>query len=63
MIVSSREAICLYWAAEGKSLREIALIEGDTLEETAVQFANIMVVLKAKTMADAVEKARLIELI
>lgn len=63
MIVSSREAICLYWAAEGKSLRDIALIEGATIEETAVQFANIMSVLKARTLVEAIEKARLMELI
>lgn len=63
MIVSSREAICLYWAAEGKSFRDIAQIEGETLEDTAVQFANVMATLKAKTLAEAIEKARLIELI
>lgn len=38
-------------------------IEGNTLEEAAVKFANVMATLKSKTLADAIEKARLIELI
>lgn len=63
MIISSREAVFLYWAAEGKSSRDIAKIEGTTPEEIEVLVASVVTHLHAKTLEDAIEKARSISLI
>lgn len=59
MRISVCEVTCFRWAAERKSLRDIAVLEGLSDEEVTFLVSNALAKLGASTLAEAIENAKL----
>lgn len=55
------ENACLRWVAQGKTLAEIALLEGKSIAEIELYLERALVSLEAKSIAEALRKANLSE--
>ena len=55
------EKACLRWVAQGKTLAEIALLEGKSISEIQLYLERALVSLEAKSIAEALWKANLSE--
>ena len=53
------ELVCLRWLSRGKTLAEIALLEGKTVAEIEHQVERALVALDAKSAQEALAKAHL----
>ncbi|PSH57008.1 hypothetical protein FY050_21765 [Phyllobacterium endophyticum] len=58
-ILSPHERSCLQWVSRGRSLSEIASLEGKSLEEVQTCLARALVTLGAISIDDALKKANL----
>ena len=52
------EKACLLWVSQGKSVAEVALLEGKSAAEIERYIECALVSLEAKTIKEALEKAR-----
>jgi DNA-binding CsgD family transcriptional regulator len=60
-MLSPLEKTCLRWVSMGKTLDEIALLEGKSVIEIKGYLDQALVALEASTMREALEKADLPE--
>lgn len=58
-ILSPLEKTCLRWISQGRTVAEIALIEGKSLIEIELCLERALVSLDAKSLEEAIEKAEL----
>lgn len=63
MKISVCEAICLRWAVEGKGSRDIAVLEAVPVEMVASLFSSALTKLGASTLVEAIENAKMREVI
>ncbi|MGV1793545.1 hypothetical protein [Rhizobium sp. A37_96] len=56
--LSSLEIIYLRWASQGKSLSEIVAIEGGNVEDIQTYLDQATLVLDAKSLTEAIRKAK-----
>ena len=52
------EKACLLWVSQGKSVADVALLEGKSVAEIERYIERALVSLEAKTIEEALEKAR-----
>ncbi|URK86293.1 LuxR C-terminal-related transcriptional regulator (plasmid) [Rhizobium sp. RCAM05350] len=58
-MLSPLEKACLRWVSRGKTLAEIALIEGKSVPEIQLYLQRALVALEAKSINEAIEKTNL----
>lgn len=58
-MVSPLEKTCLRWISQGRTLAEIALLEGKSVSEIELYLERALVSLEAKSVPEALEKANL----
>ena len=58
-MLSPREKSCLRWVSQGRTLAEVALLEGKSETEIELYLERALVALEAKTIEDALEEASL----
>lgn len=58
-MLSPLEKSCLRWVSRGKTLAEIALIEGKSVPEVQLYLQRALVALEAKSINEAIEKTNL----
>ncbi|MCA1370276.1 LuxR family transcriptional regulator [Bradyrhizobium sp. BRP14] len=58
-MLSPIEKSCLRWAAEGRSIAEIALIQGKRIPEVKQSLARALEALGANSIEEALRKANL----
>ncbi|MCA1494499.1 LuxR family transcriptional regulator [Ensifer sp. NBAIM29] len=58
-MLSPIEKSCLRWAAEGRSIAEIALIQGKRIPEVEQSLARALEALGANSIEEALRKANL----
>jgi DNA-binding CsgD family transcriptional regulator len=56
-MLSPSETACISWISRGKSIAEIAALEGRTIEEIKGYLERARIALGAMTLSDAVERA------
>ena len=61
--LSTNEAVSLTWLSQGKSLEELAAIEGKSVEEAQLCINALLQVLRARSIPAALANAKSIALI
>ncbi len=61
--LSPMQAVCLRWSAEGKTMKEAAMIEGIRLSDVAFHLENARRALGAVSLAQAIATATRLQLI
>lgn len=60
-MLAPREKTCLRWIARGRTVAEIALIQGKSVADIESRLQSALVALKAKSIKEALQKAELSE--
>lgn len=58
-MISPFEQACLRWVSQGRTLAEIALLEGKSVTEIENYLKSALISLDAKSIEDALQKANL----
>ncbi|CAN7655365.1 LuxR C-terminal-related transcriptional regulator [Pararhizobium sp. LjRoot238] len=58
-MLSPFEKSCLRWISRGRTIAEIALLEGKSVSEIEHYLERALVALEAKSIKEAIEKANL----